>query len=152
MKKLYHTNYSVAVNWCNNALVLCNNIPEVDDSIWDNFEPIVDLEYEPEYDEWGEEITPKCPECGSEMFQHGPNMECSECGYCADQQEIYQWFITDCSEWDMKYLRDTFGLLFTYSDLLDCYILCVTHWGTGWDYVDWHTTNPNAERKCGEKK
>lgn len=22
----------------------------------------------------------------------------------------------------------------------------------GWDYVDWQTTNPYAERQCGEKK
>lgn len=152
MKKLYHTNYSVAVNWCNNALVLCNNIPNIDDSVWDNFEPIVDLDYEPEYDEEGEEILPKCPECGDELVQIGPNLECVECGYAEDPVEIFQWYITDCSEWDMKYLRDTFGLLFTYSNLLDCYILCVTHFGTGWDYVDWQTINPNAERKCGEKK
>jgi hypothetical protein len=27
------------------------------------------------------------------------------------------------------------GLLFTYSDLLDCDVLCVDHWGTSWDYV-----------------
>lgn len=152
MKKIYHTNYSVAVNWCHNALVLCSNIPNIDDSVWDNFEPVNDLGYEPEYDEDGNEINPKCPECGAEMEQCGPNMVCSECDYGDDQVEIYQWYITDCSKWDMEYLRDTFGLLFTYSDMLDCYILCVTHFGTGWDYVDWHTTNPNAECKCGEKK
>ena len=152
MKKIYHTNYSVAVNWCHNALVLCNNIPNIDDSVWDNFEPVNDLGYEPEYDEDGNEINPKCPECGAEMEQRGPNMVCSECDYGDDQVEIYQWYITDCSKWDMEYLRDTFGLLFTYSDMLDCYILRVTHFGTGWDYVDWHTTNPNAECKCGEKK
>lgn len=152
MKKIYHTNYSVAVNWRHNALVLCNNIPNIDDSVWDNFEPVNDLGYEPEYDEDGNEINPKCPECGAEMEQRGPNMVCSECDYGDDQVEIYQWYITDCSKWDMEYLRDTFGLLFTYSDMLDCYILCVTHFGTGWDYVDWYTTNPNAECKCGEKK
>lgn len=152
MKKIYHTNYSVAVNWCHNALVLCNNTPNIDDSVWDNFEPVNDLGYEPEYDDDGNEISPKCPECGAEMEQRGPNMVCPECDYGDDQVEIYQWYITDCSKWDMEYLRDTFGLLFTYSDMLDCYILCVTHFGTKWDYVDWHTTNPNAECKCGEKK
>lgn len=152
MKTLYHTNFAVAVNWCNNALVLCNNIPQIDDSIWDNFEPIVDLGYEPEYDEEGDEIKPKCPECGAELEQVGPNMVCPECGDGEDQIEIYQWFITDCSKWDVEYLTQHFGLIFTCSDLLDCYILCVTHCGTGWDYVDWQTTNPNAERKLGEKK
>lgn len=34
--KTYKTNYSVAVNWCNNALILCNNIVEIDPSIYDN--------------------------------------------------------------------------------------------------------------------
>ena len=49
--------------------------------------------------------------------------------------DIYQWFITDCSEDDVEYLERYFGLLFTYSPLLDKYILCVDHWGTSWDYV-----------------
>ena len=79
-------------------------------------------------------------------------MVCPECGDGEDRVEIYQWYITDCSKWDVEYLIKTFGLLFTYSDLLDCYILCATHFGTGWDYVDWYTTNSNAKRECGEKK
>lgn len=33
--KTYKTNYSVAVNWCNNALILCNNITEIDPSVYD---------------------------------------------------------------------------------------------------------------------
>ena len=49
--------------------------------------------------------------------------------------EIYQWFISDCSEDEVEYLERNFGLLFTYSDLLDKYILCVDHFGTSWDYV-----------------
>lgn len=49
--------------------------------------------------------------------------------------EIFQWFITDCSEDDVEYLERYFGLLFSYSPLLDKYILCVDHFGTSWDYV-----------------
>lgn len=49
--------------------------------------------------------------------------------------DIYQWFITDASESDVEWLEKTFGLLFTYSELLDCFVLCVPHFGTGWDYV-----------------
>ena len=49
--------------------------------------------------------------------------------------EIFQWFITDCNESDVEYLEKHFGLLFTYSELLDKYILCVDHLGTSWDYV-----------------
>ena len=49
--------------------------------------------------------------------------------------EIFQWFISDCTESDVEYLEKYFDLKFTYSDMLDCYILCVTHFGTSWDYV-----------------
>lgn len=48
---------------------------------------------------------------------------------------IYQYFITDCSEDDVEFLEKYFGLLFSYSPLLGKYILCVDHWGTFWDVV-----------------
>lgn len=67
-------------------------------------------------------------------------------------REIYQWFISDCSDEDVRYLEDTFGLLFTYSELLECYILCVDHYGTSWDYVSCETTNEYAVRELGEQK
>lgn len=164
-KKLYHTNFSVAVNWCNNALVMCNNLPEIDSSVWDNMMPVhsVGEDDEEHYE---------CPECGEEIQIHAcidsdgdetGEYECEVCGHIWDPDdvepemsnvpdEIFQWFITDCSKFDVNYLREHFGLLFTYSNLLDCYILCITHYGTAWDYVDWETDNPNAERKLGEKK
>lgn len=50
-------------------------------------------------------------------------------------KDIFQYFITDASEEDIEYLERHFGLLFTYSELLDKYILCVDHLGTSWDYV-----------------
>lgn len=53
-----------------------------------------------------------------------------------NQKDIYQWFITDCNKYDVKYLEETFGLLFTYSDMLDCYVLCVDHYGTMWKGVE----------------
>ena len=54
--------------------------------------------------------------------------------------EIYQWYISDCSEYDVEYLREHFpGIIFAYSELLDLYILCVTHYGTSWDSVPWET-------------
>lgn len=49
--------------------------------------------------------------------------------------DIYQYYITDASLDDVEYLEKTFGLKFSYSDKLDCFILCVDHFGTGWDYV-----------------
>lgn len=49
--------------------------------------------------------------------------------------DIYQFFITDCSLTDVRYLSEWFNLPFLYSDELDCFILCVDHCGTSWDYV-----------------
>ena len=69
-----------------------------------------------------------------------------------EYRDIYQWYITDCSDSDVEYLEQTFGLLFTYSELLGCYILCVDHFGTAWDYVSCETTNEYAARELGESK
>jgi hypothetical protein len=110
----YGTNYRVAVKWCNNSYVMCNNIPEIDPSIWDYMRfGLVD-----------------------------------EDGNCI---EIYQWFISDASEGDVRYLESAFGLKFTYSELLDCFILCVDHYGTPWDYVYCETSNEYAKRELGEE-
>lgn len=65
--------------------------------------------------------------------------------------EIYQWYLTDCSLSDVEWLEEHFGLTFTYSDLLDLYILCVTHYGTSWDYVYCETDIENAKRELGEE-
>ena len=92
--------YLEAVNWLGNSRVLCNNIPQIDESIFDN-----------------------------------ANFDWYDVETDTDV-EIYQWFITDCTQNEVVYLADRFGLLFTYSSLLDCYILCVDHYGTSWDYVE----------------
>lgn len=122
-KQLYKTNYSVAINWCNNDYVMCNNLPQIDSTVWNNMVGMEYLMEEGEYDD---------PE---------------------DMPEIYQWFITNASNYDVNYLTETFpGLVFTYSELLDLYVLCVTHYGTAWDYVGWMTTNVNAKAELGQKK
>lgn len=113
--KMYRTTYSVAVNWLNTALVMCNHLPEIDSSIFENAQ----------FPLWDEDENPI---------------------------EIFQYFITDCSEEDAEYLEKHFGLQFTYSNLLECYILCVTHWGTSWDYVMIDTDLEFAEAEQGTRK
>ena len=54
--------------------------------------------------------------------------------------DIYQYFIVDFSNWTyefMKKYKEDLGKEFIlyYIDELDLYILGVTHFGTGWDYV-----------------
>ena len=91
-------NYKDAVNYLGNHRVLCNNVPDIDPTIWDDL-------YGDWYDDDGE------------------------------LHEIYQYYITNCTEWDVEYLAKSFGLLFVYSEVLDCFILCVEHFGTAWDGV-----------------
>lgn len=93
--KKYYTTYNIATHWLDGGLVLCNNISEIDPSIWDNME-----------------------------FDFDENTE------------IFQWFLTNWSRGDVDYLKKTFpDLLFTYSEKLDCYVLCVDHFGTMWNGV-----------------
>lgn len=94
------TTYYNAVHWLHNNYILCNRIPETDDSVWDNM---------------------RFPLFGDEEDSNG--------------RVIYQWFLTDASQSDVEYLEESFGLLFTYSDLLDCFVLCVDHYGTNWHGV-----------------
>lgn len=108
-----YTDYRTAVHWCDNNIVLCNNIVDIDDSIWDNM---------------------------PDGMNDGENFP-----------EIFQWYITDCSDWDKDYLESTFGLLFTYSDRLDCWILMVDHFGTSWDYVPCEVLSEDWWKSNGEK-
>ena len=98
------TNYTTAVNWLHNSLILYNEITKIDDSIWDN------------------------------------------CRFNFDEiDDIYQFYLTDCTESDVQYLESHFGLLFTYSGLLDLFVLCVDHYGTRWDCVDCYTDLETAK-------
>lgn len=50
--------------------------------------------------------------------------------------EIYQWYLTDISsESEANWLMETFELILAYSDKLECWVLCVPHFGTSWDGV-----------------
>lgn len=98
-KKPRRTTYNVAVHYLHNSYILCNNITEVDPSVYDNMR----FDY---YNEEDDSYT-----------------------------EIYQWFLTSANENEVEWLEESFGLLFTFSDLLDCFVLCVDHFGTMWSGV-----------------
>lgn len=67
------------------------------------------------------------------------------------EEETFQWYLTAFSENEVEWLENQFDLKFSYSDILDCFILCVDHWGTSWDYVscevkgDFLKYNPELE-------
>lgn len=54
-----------------------------------------------------------------------------------EYDEVYQWYIVNVDSWMLDKLKElNFNeIQLFYSDVLDEYILGVTHWGTSWDYV-----------------
>ena len=103
-RKTGYASYRSLVNRYIQDLVLCNNIAEVDDSIWENVQ-VGNL-----YNEEDDEYT-----------------------------EIYQFYLCNLSESDIASLKeltnDNNDIIISYSDMLDCHVLMVDHWGTSWDYV-----------------
>lgn len=106
------TDYYTAVHWLGNALILCNNITEVDFSVAEN------IEY---------------PE----------SMEDEDRERC----EIFQWFLTNMSGDDKEWMQENFpNLIFSYSDKLELWVLCVDHYGTMWKGVSTTTNCENAAK------
>ena len=103
-RKTGYASYKSLVNRYIHDLVLCNNIAEIDDSIWENVQ-VGNL-----YNEENDEYT-----------------------------EIYQFYLCNLSESDISSLKeltnDNNDIIISYSDMLDCDVLMVDHWGTSWDYV-----------------
>lgn len=99
--------------------VLCNNIGEVDNSIYDN---IINGDLETFEDENGNEIT---REEAEELEEQGKETY-------SNYVDIFQFFIV--SDNAKELLKEANEIIF-YSELLDCYIWGVTHYGTSWDYV-----------------
>ena len=62
------------------------------------------------------------------------------------EAEIYQWFLTNWTENEVEWLEKTFSdLHFTYSEELDCFVLCVDHFGTMWNGVECECSEEWAE-------
>lgn len=111
----YTTTYEHAINVLGRGIILCNNICELDQSVYDNFEREI----------YNEET--------------------------GDYIDIYQWYLTPWSRFDVEYAKETFpDLIITYSEKLDLYVLCVDHFGTCWDYVLTTTTIDTHKREIGQ--
>ena len=131
--------------------VLCNNIPEVDPSIFDNIESGDFYLY---YDAYGNELDRNEWEEKKEQIEevisdledqeweterqerialnHIEELKKELDDFEECPQEIYQYYIVgDSALW---YLQKMGELVF-YSELLDVYVWGVCHWGTSWDYV-----------------
>ena len=99
--------------------VLCNNIPEIDENLFCN---VISGDLERFEDENGEEIT---REEAEEREENGERIY-------SNWVDIFQYYIVSDNA---KYLLEEAGEIVLYSEKLDCYIWCITHYGTAWDYV-----------------
>lgn len=60
-------------------------------------------------------------------------------GEIGEDTEIYQAYIIDIANYNIEYLQEnlenTNDIIIAYSDMLDCFVLLVDHFGTSWDYM-----------------
>ena len=116
-KEQKKASYRTLVDYFIGDIVLCNNIIKIDDSVYENLN--IEARY---YNENDVEITEE------EYY----NLDGA---YCDDSiPEIYQFYLCNVSDFD-KEKALVYGLLLSYSDKLECDVLCVDHYGTSWDYV-----------------
>ena len=78
-------------------------------------------------------------------------------GYECDEEteeypEIFQYYLTNCSEDLCEFLNEHFGLMFAYSEKLELWVLLVDHCGTGWDYVEIDTDLHTAAAPLGTRR
>ena len=55
-------------------------------------------------------------------------------GEIGDYEEFYQFYLCNLTEFEKDTLLD-YGIILSYSNMLELDILCVDHFGTSWDYV-----------------
>ena len=78
-------------------------------------------------------------------------------GYECDEEteeypEVYQYYLTNCSDDFAEFLNEHFGLMFAYSEKLGLWVLLVDHFGTSWDYVTVDTDLHTAAAPLGTRR
>lgn len=122
-----------------NNLILCNNIAEVDTELLTNI--ICGIETEDElYNDRLEELKEENKEGLESETITLEELEEQAREYAEEEfynYEFYQYFIIDINDYELDYLQNCgqYTLKIMYSELLDVYVLGVTHLGTSWDYV-----------------
>ena len=95
--------YRRAVEMYIGDIVLCNNIANIDFSIFENIRNTGYYDKEEEEEEYY-------------------------------QEEYYQYYLCNIDEIAEYILKNT-NIIISYSDMLECDVLMVDHFGTSWDYV-----------------
>jgi hypothetical protein len=117
--------FNKLINSCD--MILMNNIVDVDDSIWDNWESITpNQSCEIEDSEEQDNFEYNC-------VTHGiPTNDEYACDETDENNEVFQWFAVGDSDADFLKRHNQY---ITYSDKLDTYFLAICHFGTSWDYT-----------------
>lgn len=118
-KEQGYASYRTIIDLFVGDIVLCNNITEIDESVYYNMIQEDETKY---YNENGEEIS-------EDEYYEDDNAYAEN-----NTPEIFQYYLCNISTWDKEQLQKA-GIILSYSDKLDCDVLCVDHWGTSWDYV-----------------
>lgn len=118
-KEQGRASYRTIISYFIGDIVLCNNIINEDDSVYYNMMDKQETKY---YNEDGEEIS-------EDEYYNDENAYIE-----IYQPEIFQYYLCNISEWNREKLQQA-GVILSYSDKLDCDVLCVDHFGTSWDYV-----------------
>lgn len=129
----------VVERFIGNNMVLCNKIADLDYAMFENricgFSTMEEIKAD-KLEELKQDYATEL-ENGEETLEHLEELaeEQAEEEYYND--EFYQYFIIDISQFDIEYLKECgqTTLQILYSDMLDCYVLAVGHCGTSWDYV-----------------
>lgn len=117
-KEHKRASYRTLVEYYIGDIVLCNNIINIDESIYDNMTN------------------------GIKYVNYNTGEECTEEDYYNDENgkieieypDIFQCYLCNLTECNRE-LAEECGLILSYSDVLECNVLCVDHFGTSWDYV-----------------
>lgn len=113
------------INSCN--MVLMNNIPEVDPSVWENWEDKSPIDSGCYIVNKGTDEKPSFY-CEEHRASTDDEYQCEE----YYEAEVCQWFAV--GDFDADFLK-RHNQYITYSDMLDTYFLAITHCGTSWDYT-----------------
>lgn len=117
-----YLSFSTLCEICFTDMILCNNISEIEgcEIFYENLMGINEEKYQMRYKE--EHMLEDLE--GEDVLENFDFFE--EVG------DIYQFFLVNKSCWFTDY-EDEF--LMSYSNLLECDVLCVQHYGTSWRYI-----------------